>query len=144
MSATVDANMLLYGSDRASPFHEKAIAALNDLAGGPDLLYLFWPVLMSYLRISTHPAIFEDPLSPQEASDNVEQLLVLRHVRTPGEEEGFWELYRSVSGPAPVRGNLVSDAHIVTLMRQHGVTEIWSHDRDLRRFDDIRIRDPFA
>ena len=42
---------------------------------GDELLYLFWPTLIAYLRIATHPSIFERPLSPGEAMANVEGLL---------------------------------------------------------------------
>lgn len=41
-----------------------------------------------------------------------------------------------------VRGDLVPDAHIVALMRQHAVPTIWTHDRGFRRFDGIRVVDP--
>lgn len=27
-------------------------------------------------------------------------------------------------------------------MRQHGTATIWSHDRDLRKFNGITVRDP--
>ena len=43
-----------------------------------------------------------------------------------------------------IRGNLVPDAHLVALMRQHGVRTIWTHDRDFRKFNGIRVVDPFA
>ena len=36
------------------------------------------------------------------------------------------------------------DAHLVGLMRQHGVGTIWTRDRDFRRFSGIKVRDPFA
>ncbi len=52
----------------------------------------------------------------------------------------FWPALASVRAT----GNLVPDAHLITLMRQHGVREIWSNDRDLRKFDGIVVRDPFA
>lgn len=42
------------------------------------------------------------------------------------------------------RGNLVTDAHLVTLMRRYGVRTILTRDRDFRRFDGIRALDPFA
>jgi predicted nucleic acid-binding protein len=29
-------------------------------------------------------------------------------------------------------------------MRQNGVVTLWTHDRDFRKFDRVRIRDPFA
>jgi predicted nucleic acid-binding protein len=36
------------------------------------------------------------------------------------------------------------DIDTATLMRQHGVSTIWTHDRDFRRFDGITARDPFG
>ena len=144
MSATVDVNVLLYASDESSSFHAKAAELLERLAGGPDLLYLFWPVLIGYLRISTHPAIFPRPLSIGVATGNVGQLLGLPHTRAPGEGDDFWQVYRATTSGAVVRGNLVSDAHLVALMRENGITTLWSHDRDFRKFDGLRVQDPFA
>lgn len=144
MSYAIDANILLYASDASSAFHERALAAVRGCAEGPELLYLPWPTIMAYLRIATHPAIFERPLSPAEAAANINALLTLPHVRPLGEGDGFWGVYqRTVAGIA-VRGNLVPDAHLAALLRQHGVLTLWTHDRDFRKFGDIRIRDPFA
>ena len=144
MSATIDANILLYASDESSAFHAKAGELLDRLARGPDLVYLFWPVLMSYLRMSTHPAIFTRPLSVDIATMNIEQLLGLPHARAVGEGDDFWHVYGAVTAGAVVRGNLVSDAHLVALMRENGVGTLWSHDRDFRKFEAVRVRDPFA
>ena len=47
-----------------------------------------------------------------------------------------------VGGRTASRRNLVSDAHIVALMRQHDVDAIWTTDRDFRRFDRVRLLDP--
>lgn len=144
MSATVDANVLLYASDSASPRHPRAAALLADVASGPQLLYVFWPVVMAYLRISTHPAVFSQPLSPEIARENVTTLLSQPLVRTAGETEGFWADFQRVSHSVVVRGNLVSDAHIAALMRQHDVALIWTADRDFRQFDGLAARDPFG
>ena len=144
MSATLDANLLLYASDEASPFHDRALALLAELAAGPAIVYLLWPTVMAYLRISTHPSVFVHPLAPEDASANIERLLHLPHVQSPGEQEGFWDVYRAVAADAGARGNLVPDAHLVALMIQNGVGTIWTHDRDYRRFTGIEARDPFA
>ena len=144
MSTAIDTNVLLCASDEASIYHARARELLEELAEGPDLLYLFWPVLMGYLRIATHPSIFENPLPPESAIRNVEGLVRRPHVRTPGEDDGFWDLYTSVNAGLVVRGNLVSDAHLAALMRQYGVTRISTHDRDFRRFEGLTVDDPFA
>ncbi len=143
MSYAIDANVLLYASDASSALHERALAFLRSCADGPELVYVPWTTVMAYLRIATHPAIFEQPLSPGEATANIESLLQRAHVRTLGEKDGFWEIYREVTEGIVVRGNLVPDAHLAALLIQNGVTTLWTHDRDFRKFSGIRVHDPF-
>jgi toxin-antitoxin system PIN domain toxin len=140
VSVTVDTNVLVYASNAADPAHASARGLLERLAAGPSVVYLFWPALLGYLRIVTHPAILPRPLGPSIAARNVENLMGLPHVRVPGELSGFWGHYRAVGGDRS-RGNDVPDSHLAALMRQHEVRVIYSRDRDFRRFDDIEVRD---
>ena len=144
MSFSCDVNVLLYASDQGSPVQEAARRFLEEAAAGGDLMCLGWPTIMSYLRIATHPGIFSAPLSPAEALANVEALAGLPHVRLLAEEEGFLEIYREVAGGLPVRGNLVPDAHLVALLRQHGVRTLYTRDADFRKFAFLDVRDPFG
>jgi uncharacterized protein len=144
LSFTFDANVLLYASDETSPWHAPARDFLDRVAAGGELVYLFWPTAMAYLRVATHPAIFDAPLAPAVAAGNVERLLALPHVRTSGEHDRFWNAYRRIADDADARGNLVPDAHLVALMVENGVRTIWTHDRDFRRFSRIEARDPFT
>lgn len=141
MSVTVDANVLVYASNEAEPVHEPARRLVERLAAGPEIAYLFWPTIMGYLRIVTHPSLLPRPLAPRDALANVEALISIPHVRTPGEAEGFWELYLATRND-PDRGNDIRDGHLVTLMRQHGVATIYTRDRDFRRFDGISVENP--
>lgn len=143
MSATVDTNVLVYASNRSDPAHASALTLIERLAAGPELLYLFWPALVGYLRIVTHPGILPRPLTPAAALGNITALLAPAHVRAPGEADGFWTLFQTTAGQR-VRGNEVPDAHLATLMRQHGVGRIYTRDRDFRRFDGITVEDPFT
>jgi toxin-antitoxin system PIN domain toxin len=143
LSLTFDANVLLYASDESSPFHAAARAFLERIASGDELVYVFWPTVMAYLRIATHPAIFERPLPPEAAVANVDALLALSHVQTAGERERFWQTYRGIAEDADARENLVPGAHLAALMVENGVRTIWSHDRDFRRFPAVELRDPF-
>jgi toxin-antitoxin system PIN domain toxin len=143
LSATVDTNVLLYATNADDEAHPVARELLERLAGGPDLFYLFWPTIMGFLRIATHPAIFPRPYAPERAVAAITELLDRPNVHTPAERDGFWELYRSTAD-SQTRGNHVPDAQLAALMRQHGVAVIYTRDRDFRRYDGIDPRDPFA
>lgn len=143
MSFTFDANVLLYASDETSEYHVRARDFLDSVAAADELVYLFWPTAMAYLRIATHPAVFARPLAPAEAAANIDQLIDLPYVQTVGEQDRFWPSFLRTAREADARGNLVPDAHLVALMVENGVRTIWTHDRDYRRFSEIETQDPF-
>lgn len=144
MSYSLDVNILLYASDASSPLHAPARNFVQSCVSGGDLFYITWPTVMGYLRIATHPSIFDEPLTTRQAMANVETLLDLPHCRCLAEEDGFWKIWSGLVGETPVRGNLVPDAHLAALLRLHGVTTLYTHDRDFRRFDFLDVRDPLA
>ena len=144
MSYTIDVNILLYASDRTSPFHEAAGAFLHNCQKDPDILCLTWPVVMAYVRIATHPRIFERPMTPREAIDNVGALMQMPRCRVVTEPRNFLAIYREVAVDVVARGNLVPDAHLAALARAHGVRTIYTHDRDFRKFPFLKVVDPVA
>ncbi len=143
MSVSIDANILVYASNRGDLAYDTATVLIERLVAGPDLLYLFWPTIFAYMRVVTHPTILPRPLTPDEAATNMDRLLGRPHVRTPGESGDFWRLYRD-SGGRTARGNAVPDTHLATLMRENGVRILYTRDRDFRRFDFLDVRDPFS
>ncbi|MCC6163656.1 MAG: PIN domain-containing protein [Acidobacteria bacterium] len=144
MSYSLDANVLLFASDRSSERHEAARKLLESCAAKPEVLCLTWPTLMAYLRIATHPSIFATPLTPEEALANVRSLLALPQTRVVSEQDGFMDAYRHVTADTVVRGNLVPDAHVAAILFQNGVRTLYSNDRDFRKFETLDVRDPFA
>jgi uncharacterized protein len=144
LSFAIDVNILLYASDTSSSHHEKAAGFLKKCIGQGQFFCLGWPTVMSYLRIATHPSIFSHPLTPEEAQANMELLLNLPHLRILSEKEGFWETYKDVTGEIPTRGNLVPDAHLSAILKQHGVNTLFTHDRDFLRFSFLKVEDPLV
>jgi toxin-antitoxin system PIN domain toxin len=142
VSASVDANILVYADNAADPSHEIARSLIERLSAGPDLFYLFWPTVIGYLRIVTSPWILPKPIPAVDAVRNIEALLSLPHVVAPGERDGFWGTYLA-SGGASARGNAVLDTQLATLLRQNGVRVLYTRDRGFRRFEFLDVRDPF-
>ncbi len=144
MSFAIDVNILLYASDSSSSLSRPAGRFLQDCVSGGEVFCLAWTTVMGYLRIATHAAIFDRPLSHDEAIRNIEALLSAPHARLLAEEDGFWEIYRETTRRVPTRGNLVPDAHLATLLRQHGVGTLYTRDRDFLKFGFLDVRDPLA
>jgi len=144
VSFALDTNILLYASDSGSPHHERARSFLEECMRQEELFCLGWLTVMGYLRIATHPSVFGHPLTPDEAMANIETLLNLPHTRFLSEEEGFRDIYRELTAGVPTRGNLVPDAHLAAILRQHGVKKLYTHDRDFLKFAFLDVRDPLV
>lgn len=144
LSFAIDVTILLYASDTGSPYHKKAADFLSNCLAQRELFYLGWPTVMGYLRIATHPSIFANPLSPDEAKANIKTLLQPNHVRILSEREGFWKAYQEVTAEVPTRGNLVPDAHLAAILKQHGIKRLFTHDRDFLKFTFLEVRDPLT
>jgi uncharacterized protein len=144
VSYAIDVNILLYASDESSPAHDRARDFLQDCAQSGEVFCMAWGTLMGYLRMATHPRIFSRPLSHEVAASNVEALLALPHCRVIGETEDFWPAYRRLTGEVRTHGNLVPDAHLAAVLRVNGVSTLYTHDRDFRKFSFIDARDPLA
>lgn len=144
MSYSFDANVLLYASNESSEFHARAQVFLNDRQADSDILCLTWPVLMAFQRIATHPSIFSNPMSAETAWGNVQQLLKLPRARVIQETASFALDYAEVSKSAGIYGNLVPDAHIATILRQHGVRRFYTADTDFKKFGFLEVVNPLA
>ena len=144
MSYSLDANVLIFASDRTSGRHDAARGFLESCAASPEVLCVTWPTIMAYLRVATHPSIFAAPLTPEEALANVNALLALPQTRPVSEQDGFMDAYLHVTASTTVRGNLVPDAHLAAILFQNGVRTLYSNDRDFRKFESLDVRDPFA
>jgi uncharacterized protein len=143
VAVSLDANVLLYALNADDPRHAASVRLLDELCNGHETVYLAWPVLMAFLRIATHPAIFPRPLAPAEAEERIGALLARPNVAAVAEREGFWEAYREVADEAgPVVARLVPDAHLATILKQHGIRTLYTFDRDFRRFRFLQAREP--
>jgi predicted nucleic acid-binding protein len=83
------------------------------------------------------------PLTPAEAVSVIQQLLNLPNVQTIGDNEPtFWAIYKEEIETGHLRGNLIPDALIVSIMKANGIGTIYSHDRDFLRFREIKVIGP--
>jgi uncharacterized protein len=137
----LDANLLLYAIDEQAPRHRAARAWLEEQLGGRETTALSWTVLLAFLRLSTSPRVFVQPLAPDRAFDVIEAWLAQPSVTVlhPGDRHA--SVLRRLLAPLGMAGNLVSDAHLAALAIEHGA-ELCSCDTDFARFAGLRWIDP--
>lgn len=140
----VDTNILVYAHREEFQRHETALGYLRDIACSPEPWVLLWPCLYEFVRVVTHPRLFEPPTPLEQAIEAVEGLLASPSVLLVGEGKRHSAWFSKALRRAGATGNLAFDAHIAALMKEHGISEIVTADRDFHRFPEITVVNPFT
>ncbi len=98
-------------------------------------------MILAFLRVSTRPTVFPEPLTITEALDVTGNWLaqpcsVIVH---PGERHHA--ILRDTLNHLGAGGNLTSDTHLAALAIEHGA-ELCSCDSDFSRFPGLRWQNP--
>lgn len=139
----VDLNILLYAVNSGCPEHGPASAWLQAaLEKGEEPIGLTWVVILGFLRLSTSPRLFPQPLGIEEASRFIETLIAHRSVRKVLPGEGHWAFLCHLLALCGTGGNLVNDADLAAFALEHDA-RIATRDADFTRFPGIKTLKPF-
>lgn len=136
-----DAHLLLYAYDLDSPFHSRAKAWCEEIMGGPAPVVFLPAVVFGFVRISTHPRVFNHPLSPSEAASHVRSWLGIRHVQLHEMLREDVESALDLLITAGTAGNLTTGAQIAAVAMRLDA-EVHTADLDLGRFPKVRWINP--
>ena len=140
----VDSNVLVYAHREDSPWHEAAYTHLLRLAEGRAPWAIPWPCIHEFLAIVTHVRIYVPPTPLETAIDQVEAWMESPSLVLLSESESYWKQLRDLLQTARVSGPQIHDARVAALCLQHGVTELWTADRDFGRFPGLTVRNPLV
>jgi toxin-antitoxin system PIN domain toxin len=138
----LDTNILVYAHRADSPFHARARHCIRSLAEGNGAWALPWSCVHEFLAVVTHPRIYKPPTPIANALDQVDAWLESPTLVLLSENEAHWPALRRAIEAGHVQGPRVHDARIAALCVAHGVTELWSADRDFSRFGELRVTNP--
>jgi len=138
----VDTNILVYAHREDSEWHSTAFEKLRNLAEGNAAWAIPWPCIHEFLAIVTHPRIYKPPSSLAAAIDQVEAWLESQTVVLLAESNVHWQQLKELLISGKAAGAKVHDARIAALCLQHGVSELWSADRDFGRFPNVPVVNP--
>lgn len=139
----VDTNLLLYAAIEDFAEHPRCRQLLEAWRQDPLPWHIGWTTAYEFLRVSTHPSVFENPWSLADA---------WRFLEAATDAPGFsfllptdrhGEVVREIIGLVPqLKGNIVHDLHLAALMREHGIQEIRTADTDFHAFPFLRVVNP--
>ena len=138
----VDVNVLVHAFRRDAPHHREARVWLEQLVYSEGSFGLADLVLSGFLRVVTHPRVFDPPTPLAEALEFTQALRGQPncvHV-APGRRP--WAIFLRLCREAEARGNLIPDAFLAALAIESG-SEWVTTDRDFSRFPGLRWRAPF-
>lgn len=138
-----DLNLLLYAVDDSGPHHERARGWLVAVLSGTETVAFPWNVLLGFLRLSTNPRVFTDPLSAGESIEIISGWLAQPNATTVNPTDRHLAVLGELLEPLGTAGNLTTDGHLAALAIEHGA-ELHSADTDFARFPGLRWVNPLT
>jgi toxin-antitoxin system PIN domain toxin len=139
----VDANVLIYAVNEASTHHEASRDWLDRALSGDDTVGFGWSVLLAFLRLSTHPAVFPRPLDQSRALEIVRTWISQPTARLVDPSGRHLDILSALLDESGTAANLVNDAHLAALAIEHDATLV-TFDADFSRFAGLRTERPKA
>jgi uncharacterized protein len=141
----VDTNILLYTANSDCREHDVCLDLLERARNQPGAWYATWSILYGFLRIVTHPRVLSHPWETGAAWRFVSSLLSSPgfSILVPTDRHAL-VLSEIINEIPDLAGNILSDLHVAALMREHGITTIYTRDVDFHRFPFLRVIDPVS
>lgn len=140
----VDTNILVHAHVSSSPWNDRAYTVIEELAASGTPWAIPWHCIHECYAIVTHPKIYRPATSHAAAIAQIDAWIASPSLTLLYESPGTWPLLRALLAAAKLSGPRVYDARIAAVCLEHGVTELWSADRDFSRFPSLRVRNPLV
>ena len=138
----LDANLLIYIYDLASPHNGPATEWFEALLSSPELVGIPLLSIAAFLRVMTDRRL-PMKMTPDEAVSIVEEWLSLPQVRLLLPGPRHWSLLRALIADGQITGKLLTDAQIAAIALEYG-GEVQTTDRDFDRFSSVPSVNPLA
>ena len=140
----IDTNILVYAHREDSTWHQAADRCLAGVAESGAPWAIPWPCIPEFLAIVTYPRIYDPPTPLPDALEQAACWLEVPTLVLLAETTGYWRALRAMLDASRVAGPRIHDARIAVLCRQHGVSELWTADRDFGRMAGLKFKNPLV
>jgi len=137
----IDVNVLVYAFHEGAPDHARYREWLDETVLSPEPYGVSDLVLSGFIRVATHPRIFDPPAPAAKALGFAEVIREQPNAVTVAPGPRHWGIFTGLCEEANAKGNLVPDAYLAALAIESG-SEWVTTDRDFSRFPGLRWRHP--
>jgi uncharacterized protein len=138
----IDTNILVYAHRPEAPFHDAAVRVVTQLGEGRRPWGIPVHCLIEFTAVVTHNRLWRAPSSPNDVADQVSAWLESPALRILGEDRDAWDVFARCLQQARTAGGAVHDTRIAACCQYHGVSELWTADRDFSRYPWLVTRNP--
>jgi uncharacterized protein len=139
----LDVNVLVYAHREDASNHREYRQWLENLLQSGKTFGVPAAVFSGFLRVVTHPKIFNPPTPMANAWEFVDLLRQQPQFIPVLPGPGHSEIFKGLCLAADVKGNLVTDAFFAAMAIEQGAEWITS-DRDYARFSKLKWRHPLT
>jgi hypothetical protein len=137
----VDVNVLVYAHREDAADHPAYQRWLEKMIRSEESFAVSDLVLSGFLRVVTHPRVFDPPTPLKTAMAFAQGLRNQPNAAPVAPGARHWEIFSRLCHSAGARGNLVPDAYLAAMAIESGCEWITT-DRDYARFPGLRWRHP--
>ncbi len=140
----LDSNILLYAKMDAMPEHAEVSRWLAaTLSNKGNTIAVCETSILSFLRISTNPKVFDPPLPIKQAQSFIESLLNHPSVQISRTSAGHYLELIGFMKKHNFTGNLAMDAHLAVLALNTGAVLV-TRDSDFKKIPYLSIFNPLT
>ena len=136
-----DVNVLVYAHREDALRHSDYRNWLEAVINGDQAYAVAEIVLSGFLRVVTHPRVFNPPSQMTDALAFAQLFREQPNAVLIAPGPRHWEIFANLCLLAGVKGNLVPDAYLAAMAIESG-SEWVTTDRDYSRFPDLKWRHP--
>jgi toxin-antitoxin system PIN domain toxin len=139
----VDTNILVYAANEDQEENSTCKPLVEKWCNQTSIWHSTWAILYEFMRVVTHPRVFVRPWSTSEAWKFIEGMLQSPGLVVLTETERHEIAAAEFFAAHPfVTGNLIFDAHTAILMKEHGISTIYTRDSEFYKFSFANVIDP--
>ena len=136
-----DVNIFVYAYRQDSPKHREILSWLLEQLAKDQPYGISEHVLSGFLRVVTHPKIFNPPSPLDHALQFVDECLGSSNCVRIAPGPRHWEIFVGLCKKVKTAGNLIPDAYFAALAIESGCTWVTT-DYDYSRFPGLDWQHP--